>query len=288
MASKKLRRAYEKDNYAVLRDPKTLADLFALLDFFDDLLEQNSLHFPLKILRYAHILFRAKNAFIWLILSHYFLRERDDDNRLDKEKFAEFLERLTAFLLAHAITSLHTQALRGYAFRTLANLRTPVTKKHTSYTFSAEAIRNEMRFFGVKVQKKLMMSLVLNWWTFRDENQPLPPITQKFDVEHIFPKSLAGSFESFSNKNSLNLLGNLALLEHGKNVNASGHRFADKRKVYLGYEKSGKFQKGTLNLELQQMAQTLNDFGEVDIVKRNEQMIDEILAFVDKHNFLSN
>ena len=288
LASKKLRRAYEKDNYAVLRDTRTLADLFALLDFFDDLLEQNSLRFNSKVIRYAHILFRAKNAFIWLILAHYFLCERDDANRLDEKIFAEFLERLLAFLLAHSITNLQTQALRGYAFRTLMNLKTPVTKKHKSYTFSADAIRNEMRFFGVKRQKRLMMSLVLNWWTLRDENQPLPPIEQKFDVEHIFPKSLAGSFESFSNKNSLNLLGNLALLEHGKNVNASGHRFADKRKVYLGYEKNGKFQRGTVNLELQRLAQTNNDFTEVDITKRNEQMIDEILAFVDKHNFLAS
>ena len=131
-----------------------------------------------------------------------------------------------------------------------------------------------------------MMFLVLNWWTFRDENQKLPPIEIKLDVEHIFPKSLADSFENFHNKNSVNLLGNLALLEHGKNNNAASHRFADKRKVYLGFERNGKFQAGTLNCELRQLAQTLSNFGETEIIKRNSQMIAEVLSFVDKHNFL--
>ena len=287
-ASKKLRRVYEKDNYAVLRRKEMLTDLFSLLDFFDDLLAQNMVRFSSKVLRFAHILFRAKNSFIWLILAHYFLCKRDKSNQLDEEDFAEFLERLLAFLIAHSITCSYTHALRGYAFRTLAILKNPVLKKSVSYTFSADAIRNEMRLFGVKRSKQLMMMLVLNWWTFRDENQPLPSIERNFDVEHIFPRSLAGSFENFSNKNSVNLLGNLALLEHGKNNNAANHRFADKRKVYIGFEKNGKFQAGTMNLELQRLAQSLNDFGEIDITKRNEQMIAEILAFVDKHNFLQS
>ncbi len=154
-ASKKLRCAYEADNYAVLRRTKTLADLFELLDFFDDLLKQNSLRFSPKSVRYAHILFRAKNASFWLILAHYFLCERNELNLLDEQNFAEFLERLLAFLLAHAITRIHTQALRGYAFRTLANLKKPVAAGLKSYTFSADAIRSEMNYFGVKGQKKV-------------------------------------------------------------------------------------------------------------------------------------
>lgn len=83
-------------------------------------------------------------------------------------------------------------------------------------------------------------------------------------------------------------LGNLALLEHGKNVNAASYRFTDKRKVYIGFEKKGKFQPGTINHELWQLAQTKSDFTETDIVKRNEQMIEEVLAFIDKHNFLGD
>ena len=62
--NKKLRQEYEPNNYAVLRRKETLDDLFSLLDFFDDLLNQNSLRFPIKAIRYAHILFRAKNDFI--------------------------------------------------------------------------------------------------------------------------------------------------------------------------------------------------------------------------------
>lgn len=288
VTGKKLRRVYEPNNYALLRKKETLYDLFALLDFFDDLLSQNLIRFSHKILRYAHIFFRAKNSFIWLILAHYFLSERDERNYLDDKNFAEFLERLLAFLIAHSITSISTQSLRGYAFRTLANLKNPIPPGTKYYSFSANVIRSEMNIFGAKRQKTLMKMLVLNWWTFRDDNQELPPITQKFDVEHIFPKNLAGSFESFTNKNSLELLGNLALLEPGKNNNAASYRFTDKRKVYIGFEKKGKFQAGTLNRELQRLAQTQNDFTEMDIVKRNEQMIAEILAFVDKHNFLQS
>lgn len=287
-ASKRLRRAYEPNNYAILRREETIADLFSLLDFFDDLLSQNPLRFSSETIRYSHILFRAKNSFIWLILAHYFFHGRDEKNNLDEKFLVEFLERLLAFLIAHSITCNSTQQLRGYGFKTLTNLKNPVPKGLKPYTFPAEAIKSEMHIFGAKRQKTLMKSLVLNWWTFRDENQMLPPIEQKFDVEHIFPKNLAGSFESFSNKNSLELLGNLALLEHGKNVNAASYRFADKRKVYIGFEKKGKFQSGTVNQELKRLAETKSDFTETDIIKRNEQMINEILTFVDKHNFLQN
>lgn len=287
-STKKLRRIYELNNYEILRRKETLNDLFALLDFFDDLLSQNPLRFSRETIRYSHILFRAKNSFIWLILAHYFFNGRDEKNNLDEKSFAEFLERLLAFLIAHSITCTSTRQLRGYAFKTLANLKTPVSKGLKPYTFSAEAIKSEMQNFGVKRQKTLMKSLVLNWWTFRDGNQIIPPIEQKFDVEHIFPKNLASGFESLVNKNSLELLGNLALLEHGKNVNAASYRFEDKRKVYIGFEKKGKFQQGTMNPELKHLAETKSEFTETDIIKRNEQMISEILAFIDKHNFLQN
>ena len=284
--NKNVRREYEPNNYEVLRRKETLDDLFSLLDFFDDLLNQNSLRFPIKAVRYAHILFRAKNVFVWFPMAHYFLSERDERNHIDGDDFAEFLERLLAFFLAHVITKPNTQALRGFSFRTLSDLKNPVPSGKNSYTFSEEVIRTEMKIFNVKSTNNLMKMLVLNWWTFRDENQPLPPIEKKLEVEHIFPKSLADSFESFTNKNSVNLLGNLALLEHGKNNNAASHRFTDKRKVYLGFEKNGKFQPGTLNRELQRLAQTHSDFGEIDIIKRNTQMTEELISFVGKHNFL--
>lgn len=285
-ANKKLRQEYEPNNYEVLRRKETLDDLFSLLDFFDDLLAQNLLRFPIKAIRYAHILFRVKNVFVYFPMAHYFFCRRDERNHIDGDDFAEFLERLLAFFLAHVITMPNTQALRGFTFRTLADLKNPVRSGAKSHTFSAEAIRSEMQIFNVKSPNNLMKMFVLNWWTFRDENQEVPPIEKKLDVEHIFPKSLEGSFENFINKNRINLLGNLALLEHGKNVSAANYRFSDKRKVYLGYEKHGKFQNGTFNLELQRLAQMQSDFSETDIIKRNEQMIEEVLAFIGKHNFL--
>lgn len=285
-ANKNIRQEYEPNNYAALRRKETLADLFALLDFFDDLLAQKLLLFPMKAIRYAHILFRTKNTFIWFPMAHYFFCRRDERNHIDGNDFAEFLERLLAFFLGHSIIYGKTNSIRGFRFGMLANLKNPVPSGKNSYTFSAEAIRAEMQYFNVKSPQNLMKMLVLNWWTFRDEEQLLPPIEQKFDVEHIFPKSLESSFESFTNKNRVNLLGNLALLEHNKNLIAARYRFADKRKVYLGYERNGKFQDGTLNRELQRLAQTLSNFGETDIVKRNTQMTEEILAFVAKHNFL--
>ena len=287
-ANKNIRQEYEPNNYEVLRRKETLDDLFALLDFFDDLLAQNLLRFPMKAIRYAHILFRTKNVFVWFPMANYFFCRRNERNHIDGNDFAEFLERLLAFFLAHVITKPNTQALRGFSFRTLADLKNPVPSEKNSYTFSARAIKTEMEIFNVKRSNNLMKMLVLNWWTFHDENQELPPIEQNFDVEHIFPKSLEGSFESFTNKNSVNLLGNLALLEHNKNLIAARYRFADKRKVYLGYERNGKFQAGTLNRELQWLAQTHSDFGEIDIIKRNKQMTEEILAFVGKHSFLQD
>jgi len=71
------------------------------------------------------------------------------------------------------------------------------------------------------------------------------------------------------------------LLEENVNKNASDNPFADKKKCYLGWQPPGKgkkYQQGTFNLELRDLAETHDDFTEADILRRNEEIFD---AFID-------
>ena len=65
-------------------------------------------------------------------------------------------------------------------------------------------------------------------------------------------------------KNSLESLGNKALLEKSVNIRAADYRFDDKKKYYLGFTNDkGKYKDGTQIIELKNFALTKNDYTEV-------------------------
>ncbi|MBQ7476865.1 MAG: DUF1524 domain-containing protein, partial [Selenomonadaceae bacterium] len=126
---------------------------------------------------------------------------------------------------------------------------------------------------------------MLAWWTFRDDAQELPPIDTRLELEHIYAVK-RHEFSPLSDKRSLELLGNKALLEKRINIRAADYRFEDKKKYYLGYSKNGRWTPGTIIDELRELAETKENFLEEDILERNEKILSAFVQYLAQNNLL--
>lgn len=132
---------------------------------------------------------------------------------------------------------------------------------------------------------KMITRAMLAWWTFNYENQELPPIDTRLEIEHIYAVR-RNDFSPLIDAKNLERLGNKSLLEKRINIRASDYRFEDKKKYYLGYTKGRQEIKGTMIRELCQIAKTKDDFREEDILERNEKIFSAFMEFLAQNNLL--
>ena len=86
-----------------------------------------------------------------------------------------------------------------------------------------------------------------------------------------FPKSRAG----------------IAAAGYQINIGAADYSFADKKKYYLGWKPQGKkYQAGTFNLELRELAEMHEDFTEADICARNEEIFEAFIRYLRENDLL--
>ena len=86
---------------------------------------------------------------------------------------------------------------------------------------------------------------------------------------------------------SLESLGNKSLIEKRINIRASDYRFEDKKKYYLGFRNlRGQYKTGTLIRELMELAKNNDDYTENDIIRRNTDMINAFLLYLDKQKLI--
>lgn len=93
---------------------------------------------------------------------------------------------------------------------------------------------------------------------------------------------------TLSNPRHVEALGNKALLEKRINIRASDYRFSDKVKYYKGFENARKQMKeGTKIKELTDLADSIPDFTEADIVQRTSRIIFGFVEFMHNNGLLS-
>ena len=107
-----LRKFYEKDDYAILKNIQTLDNLSALADFWNDISNQDEERFSKKILRKLFILNYAPNGMWNYFVSVYFMQNKNANNQLDEEKFYNFLDTMIPFIWAYVIYNPGVNALR--------------------------------------------------------------------------------------------------------------------------------------------------------------------------------
>ena len=278
-----LRKFYEKEYYKELKNESTLTNLEALLYFWYDVNTQNKERFSDRVLKRLFVLNYAPNGMWYYIVSVYFMHHQEKKRTLDDSQFFNFLEKITAFIWAYALTNPGVNALRTPVYREMVNIINDKEVTFEDFKFDKNNFVSIFKNFKFLNQRQITRSMI-TWWAFHFKAQELLPIDCRLDIEHIYARNRMKS-EPLSSEQDIDLLGNKSLLEQRINIRASDYRFADKILYYQGMRKNNKVQEATSIYELLELSK-LSNFDEVNIVERNEEILKGFLEFLNKNKLL--
>lgn len=274
-----LRKFYERDGYALLKDEQTFENLVVLANFWDDVSNQDNIRFSPRILRRLFVLNYAPNGMWTYFVSVYFMQNKDKDGMLDDEAFYNFLNKITAFIWTYAVTNPGVNALRTPVYAEMLNIVTNQPVTFADYRFNPATVESMFSNFSFHNARPITKSMAA-WWAFHDDAQELLSLESVFEVEHIFARNRQDKEKSLSDVRNLESLGNKALLEKRINIGAADYRFEDKKKYYIGFTKRGQMKEGTKVRELVELANTLTGFTEADIQARSKRIMGAFIQFL--------
>ena len=274
-----LRKFYEKNSYSILKNEDTIKNLIALADFWDSVSKQDVDRFSDRILRKLFILNYAPNGMWTYFVSVYFMKNKDADGKLDDDKFYPFLERLIAFVWTYAITNPGVGALRTPIYAEMLNIVDGKEVTFGDYKFNMDTVKTTIDNYEFKNGRPITKS-ILTWWAYEQDGQELLDLDTVIEIEHIYARNRNDKEQTLTNPKNIEKLGNKALLEKRINIRASDYRFEDKKKYYEGYIVRNQKKDGTKIKELLDLATSKNDFTEVDLLNRNDDIINSFIEFV--------
>ena len=281
-----LRKFYERGKYSILKQDDTLPNLKLLVNFWNDIYNQNSDRFSNNILKKLFVLNYAPNGMWTYFLSVYFLKNNDENEQLDENKLDEFLTKVIAFVWAYSFTNPGVNALRTPVYAEMVNIVFDKEVNFSDFKFDENTLTTAIKNFEFKNGRPITKAM-LAWWAFTHNDQSLPLLSASFEIEHIFAKKRQENDKSLRNIRNLDSLGNKALLEETINIRASDYRFADKTKYYQGFTNDkGQRKHGTIIEELIKLATAKTDFTEQDIENRNEEIINQFITFLKNNELI--
>lgn len=228
--------------------------------------------FSEAVLKRLWVLSYAPNGMWTYLTTVYFLVNSDEQGNLEQEKFASFLNKITAFIFAFAVFSPGVNALRTPVYPAMVDIVKGKDVYFEKHKFKEQELRSKFDSFVFYSNRPITKSM-LAWWVFRQPNQGIMPRTLPLQIEHIYSRSRANK-EPLKEEASLELLGNKSLLEAGINIRASDYRFEDKTKYYEGFTSAdGSKREATVMVELREIGRRQKSFEEKDIMARNNLMI---------------
>lgn len=282
-----LRKFYEHNAYKLLKSDQTFENLIDLANFWNDVQNQSVERFSDRILRRLFVLNYAPNGMWTYFVSVYYMANRDQNGMLEDEKFYAFLNKITAFIWAYAVTNPGVNALRTPVYAEMINVVNGRPVAFSEFLFQAAQLQNAFNNYTFSNNRAITRSM-LTWWAFQDPGQNLLSLETVLEIEHIYARNRQEKEHSLTNALNVESLGNKVLLEKRINIRAADYRFSDKKKYYLGFENSRKQKKeGTKIKELTDLAMNATDFTEADIVQRKAKMIFKFQEFVDHNGLLS-
>lgn len=283
-----LRKFYEKDNYALLKKDQTFDNLIDLASFWVDVNSQSQKRFTDDVLRRLFVLNYAPNGMWAYFLSVYFMHNKDENNELDNEKLLTFLEKTIAFVWGYGFTNPGVNALRTPIYQEMKNIVNGQDVTFNEFRFNEYQLRtiiDNYRFINQRPITKSMITL----WAFINEKQPQPllPIDEDFQIEHIYATSRYAREQSLASEEILEKLGNKSLLEKGINIRASDYRFEDKKPYYYGtIKRRNRESQPTKIVELIDIANNKDDFTEEDIINRNTLILESFIDYLKKNDLI--
>ncbi len=279
-----LRKFYEKDKYTILKREETLDNLERLATFWKSVEIQDDTVFSEKILKKLSVLHNAPNGMWTYLLSVYFMKYGDEEGKLEEDSLYKVLNKMIAFIWTYAVMRPGVNALRTPAYPAMIDIVNGKDVEFAEFKFDTNQVRTMLSNYEFTNHRPITESM-LAWWAYTDDNQKLISNDTTMEIEHIFSRQRQINEKALKDKNSLESLGNKALLEKNINIRASDYRFEDKKKYYLGFTNDkGKVKNGTIITELQNLAKTLNDYKENEIIGRKESIIESFIQFIVDNN----
>ena len=280
-----LRKFYEKDKYAILKQDETFQNLKVLAAFWNDINEQNADRFSTGVLKKLRTLDFAPNGMWGYFVSVYFMQNKDKDGFLEDTTFEIFLTKTIAFVWCYAVMRPGVNALRTPIFAEMVNIVNGREIGFEDYKFELPQVRTAFYNYDFRNTRPITKSM-LAWRMFSFPEQAIPDSSTMFEVEHIFAKNRQNIERSLTDTRNLESLGNKTLLEKRINIRASDYRFEDKIKYYQGYTtERGQKKLGTIDYELKVLSHRPS-FTESDIENRNHDIIENFLLFLQANNLI--
>lgn len=281
-----LRKFYEYNKYQRLLRENTINDLKSLVNFWDNIMEQDNNLFTDEVLNQLFVLKYSPNSMWEYITSVYYLSFRDENDRLSNADFATFLSKITAFIFAYALTNPGVNALRTPVYAEMIKLYLGQPVDFADFKFEESHIRNALDNYKFTNNRMLTRSII-TWYAFTYRGQRRPSSDKVgFDIEHIYARERHNRDNKLSDPENLEALGNKILLEKSINIRASDYRFGDKKKHYSGYEdSSGKVYPGSGIEEFKELLQK-DDFFEDDIIIRDKRIKDRFIEYLRSEDLI--
>lgn len=278
-----LRKFYEKEHYALLKNDYVFSNLRQLAQFWEDVSNLNSDRFNNdNVLRNLFILNYAPNGMWTYFVSVYYMKNKDN---WDNSEFEDFLQKIIAFIWAYALTNAGVNALRTPVYAEMINLVEGLPVTFSDYKFDKNLLTTILQTYEFSNRRPITRSM-LTWWAYQNEKQELLSLDTVLEIEHIFARNRQENEKSLKDENNLECLGNKALLEKRINIRASDYRFNDKRKYYQGYIKGETIKERTHINELLELS-SKDDFNEQDIIQRNQTIENRFIDYLRKEDLLN-
>ena len=280
-----LRKFYERKKYEYLKQPHTIADLKALSLFWKSVSDQDTNRFSDRVLKKLFVLNYAPNGMWQHIASVYFLKNRNDGGILEDEKFSIFLDRITAFIFAYAITNPGVNALRTPVYDEMVNIIDGNDATFSKYKFNKTQARSFFENYVFTNQRSITRSMI-TWYAFTFPQQQLLDLKEIYHLEHIYPKKRQEMEKGLKSESNLDSLGNKILLEASINIKASDYRFDDKKKIYSGEQRRGKNKDASKIAEIADVIR-FTEFEEKQLMDRSASILDKFFDFLQNEDLIA-
>jgi hypothetical protein len=219
------------------------------------------------------------------ITSVYFLQHRAKDGTLEDTKFHSYLDRITAFIFAYAITNPGVNALRTPVYDEMVNIVNGSEVTFSKYKFNETQARSFIENYAFTNQRSVTRSMI-TWYTYTFPEQQLLDINEIYHLEHIYPKKRQEMDGGLNCEKNIDSLGNKVLLESSINIRASDYRFEDKKKVYRGEQRRGKNKDPSKIHEIIELV-GYKDFEEKQIEERNTLIINQFFMYLRRQDLIA-
>ena len=280
-----LRKFYERKKYQYLKRPYTIDELKALALFWESVSDQDKVRFSDNVLKKLFVLNYAPNSMWQNITSVYFLQNRTDDGILEDTKLCKFLDKITAFIFAYAITNPGVNALRTPIYDEMVNLAKGDDATFAKYKFNQTQARTSFENYVFTNQRNATRSMI-TWYAYTFPEQELLGLNEIFHLEHVYSKKRQEMENGLKTESNLDSLGNKVLLESSINIRASDYRFQDKKKIYSGKQRRGNYKKPSKVHEIGDLI-SYGEFEEKQIIDRNKKILNKFFDFIQAEDLIA-